>query len=47
MAVFYRGIKDGLSKAKALQVAQQALLSKAGYPAPYYWASYVLVGNWL
>jgi len=34
-----------ITKAKALQDAQLNLLHK--YKAPYYWASYVLVGNWL
>ena len=47
MSVFYQELERGLSKAQALQKAQQTLLSDAGYPAPYYWASYVLVGNWL
>ena len=47
MSIFYQGLNEGLPKAKALQKAQQSLLSEAGYPAPYYWASYVLVGNWL
>ncbi len=47
MTVFYQGLSEGLSKAKALQKAQQSLLTEGGYPAPYYWASYVLVGNWL
>jgi CHAT domain-containing protein len=47
MSIFYQGLNEGLSKAKALQKAQQSLLTEAGYPAPYYWASYVLVGNWL
>ena len=44
---FYQGISAGLTKAQALQQAQQALLAVNGYPAPYYWAPYVLVGNWL
>ena len=44
---FYQGLQTGLSKAQALQNAQQALLTDGGYPAPYYWAPYVLVGNWL
>ncbi len=47
MTYFYQGLNEGLSKAKALQRAQRALLTEEGYPAPYYWASYVLVGNWL
>jgi CHAT domain-containing protein len=47
MGYFYQGLTEGLTKAQALQQAQQALLTQEGYPAPYYWAPYVLVGNWL
>ena len=47
MASFYEGLGNGLTKAQSLQKAQKMLLSEVGYPAPYYWASYVLVGNWL
>ncbi|NJM99473.1 MAG: CHAT domain-containing protein [Phormidesmis sp. RL_2_1] len=47
MAYFYAGLKQGLTKAQALQAGQRALITEQGYPAPYYWAPYVLVGNWL
>lgn len=47
MDSFYQGLDSGLTKAQALQKAQKMLLSESGYPAPYYWAPYVLVGNWL
>jgi len=47
MASFYQGLNSGLTKAQSLQQAQKKLLNEVGYPAPYYWASYVLVGNWL
>lgn len=47
MDSFYQGLQNGLSKAQSLQNAQQTLLTNGGYPAPYYWAPYVLVGNWL
>ncbi|NEP15868.1 MAG: CHAT domain-containing protein [Leptolyngbya sp. SIO4C1] len=47
MTQFYQALlQPGTTKAKALQQAQQWLLSEAGYPAPYYWGTYVLVGNW-
>ena len=37
-----------LSKAEALQKAQQYLFaSKKKYTHPYYWAPFILVGNWL
>ena len=44
---FYQGLQAGLNKAQALQAAQKSLLLEEGYPAPYFWAPYVLVGNWL
>ena len=58
MEQFYkmRGEKRRASKAQALREAQQALLTgkvKADDPAkhdlrhPYYWAPFVLMGNWL
>ena len=46
MADFYRFLQQGETKAQALQHAQLNLL-EGGYTAPYYWATYVLVGNWL
>lgn len=46
MTQFYQEIaKAGMTKAKALQKAQLALLKK--YKDPYIWATYVLVGSWL
>ena len=36
---------DRVSKAEALRVAQRA--TRQQYAHPYYWASFVLVGNWL
>ena len=45
MSEFYRQLKVGLNKAEALQRAQLAVFAKE--KAPYFWAPYVLVGNWL
>jgi CHAT domain-containing protein len=49
MTQFYRALVNpgdrSMTKAKALQQAQIEILQK--YPAPFYWAPYVLVGNWL
>lgn len=45
---FYQYLgKPTLSKAKALQATQKELLSNPQYQHPRYWATYVLVGNWL
>ncbi|HYX12821.1 MAG TPA: CHAT domain-containing protein [Nostoc sp.] len=45
MSEFYRQLKAGANKAEALQSAQLAVFAKE--KAPYFWAPYVLVGNWL
>lgn len=40
--------KEDLTKAEALQKAQISLLKNTRYQEhPYYWAAYVLLGNWL
>ncbi|MBW4561695.1 MAG: CHAT domain-containing protein [Mojavia pulchra JT2-VF2] len=48
MEQFYKHLNQpGVSKGQALHRAQQALLKEPKYQNPYYWAPYVLVGNWL
>ncbi len=37
----------GISKAEALRRAQVATLQNPDYKSPYYWAAYVLLGNWI
>ena len=39
--------KPGVTKALALRQAQLSLLRSPKYRHPYYWAPFVLVGNWL
>jgi CHAT domain-containing protein len=47
MVQFYTELKKGgVTKAEALHRAQKALLAKPEYQNPYYWAPYILVGNW-
>ncbi len=47
MQDFYRGLAAGrLSKAEALRRAQLALLKDAEFRDPFYWAPFVLIGNW-
>ncbi|EDN69457.1 protein conserved in bacteria [Beggiatoa sp. PS] len=47
MNKFYQQLQQkGLSKAKALQTAQQYLLGYYRYQHPAYWASFLLIGNW-
>lgn len=45
MSELYRQLDAGVSKSEALQRAQLAILAQEN--RPYFWAPYVLVGNWL
>ena len=45
MIQFYQELKTGVSKAEALQRAQLSMLKHER--RPYFWAPYILVGNWL
>lgn len=48
MTEFYRQLgTPGITKAEALRQAQITLLRNRSFRAPYFWAPYVLVGNWL
>ena len=48
MSQFYSKLSQKkLSKAEALRQAQLALLKNPKYMVPYYWSSFVLLGNWL
>lgn len=47
MAQFYTALKQpGISRAEALRQAQLSLLRSPNYQHPYYWAPFVLIGNW-
>jgi len=43
MVAFYTHLKEGLSKAEALRMAQIEI--RQNYPNPYYWAGFVLTGD--
>ena len=48
MSNFYRELSDkNLPKAEAVRQAQLKLLHNRWYKHPFYWAPYVLLGNWL
>jgi CHAT domain-containing protein len=48
MGEFYKQLNQPkITKAEAFKRAQLLLLNNAQYQHPYYWAPYVLVGNWL
>lgn len=47
MAHFYRALRqDGLPPAAALRKAQLSLMSDRRYRHPYYWAGFILQGDW-
>jgi CHAT domain-containing protein len=51
MSTFYdqlsKSRKTGVSKAEVLRRAQLSVLRNDKYKSPYYWAAYVLLGNWV
>lgn len=48
ISAFYKAISQGKSsKVKALQQAQLTLLHSSTFQSPVFWASFILVGNWL
>lgn len=48
MKEFYRQLTTNkVSKAEALRQAQLKVMKNPSYKHPYFWASFVLIGNWL
>ncbi|MEM7794962.1 MAG: CHAT domain-containing protein [Cyanobacteria bacterium P01_C01_bin.118] len=49
MGEFYQQVAahSDMTKASALRAAQLSLLKQSDYQHPFYWAPFVLVGNWL
>jgi CHAT domain-containing protein len=48
MSEFYNQLTvENANKAEALQQAQLKIMENPSYKHPYFWASFVLVGNWL
>jgi tetratricopeptide (TPR) repeat protein len=46
MEAFYASLKAGLSPAAALRAAQRSLIDSPDYSHPYFWAGFVLLGDW-
>jgi CHAT domain-containing protein len=46
MADFYVRLKAGEGKGTALAAAAGQLRSEAKYRHPYYWAPFILIGDW-
>ncbi|MBO3457218.1 CHAT domain-containing protein [Aetokthonos hydrillicola Thurmond2011] len=48
MVEFYKNLRQpGISKAEALRQTQISFLQNADFSHPFYWSTFVLVGNWL
>ena len=49
MAEFYQQLTENklITKAEALRQAQLKVMKNPSYKHPYYWSSFVIVGNWL
>ncbi|MBD1834243.1 CHAT domain-containing protein [Cyanobacteria bacterium FACHB-472] len=48
MVEFYQGLgQPEVTKSQAVRTAQLALLKQPQYEHPYYWAPFILLGNWL
>jgi len=48
MAEFYSNmIEDAMSPVDALRAAQRSIVSQRRWADPYFWAGFVLVGDWL
>lgn len=48
MVEFYKQLaKPNVTKAEALRNAQIALLKQPAFKHPFYWAPFILIGNWL
>ncbi len=46
MTSFYRELAAGKSKGQALQSAEIAVLKNPDYAHPFYWAPFILMGDW-
>jgi CHAT domain-containing protein len=46
MVTFYENVRLGMSKPEALAEAQRTLKDKEQYEHPFYWAPFVLIGDW-
>ncbi|MBU7044799.1 MAG: CHAT domain-containing protein [Theionarchaea archaeon] len=46
MTEFYTWLRNGADKATALQKAQVTLMETKRFSRPYFWAPFILIGNW-
>jgi CHAT domain-containing protein len=46
MAAFYTALAGGKSKGEALQMAETTVMKNPKYNHPFYWAPFILMGDW-
>jgi CHAT domain-containing protein len=46
MQSFYANLRGGKSKGDALREAELSLMKEAAHSHPYYWAPFILIGDW-
>ena len=46
MSRYYENLKQGMGRSEALQEVQLAMIDDPQYNFPYYWASFILAGDW-
>jgi CHAT domain-containing protein len=48
MIALYQSLSSGnVTRAESLRFAQQSLIKDKDHSHPYYWAPFILLGNWL
>lgn len=47
MEKFYANWQEGMSKPEALRQAQTSIRNMSAYEHPYYWAPFVMIGDWI
>ena len=46
MSRYYENLKQGMGRSEALQEVQLAMIDDPQYNYPFYWASFILAGDW-
>ncbi len=46
MTVFYERLRKGEDIGRALQAAQKSMIASTAYAHPFYWAPFIVVGDW-
>jgi CHAT domain-containing protein len=46
MHQYYQNLANGMGRSEALRQVQLAMLEDETYSHPYYWAAFILSGDW-